>query len=104
MEIPEREAIRHTAAKYSYDTFTDEPGLSLRGNADEVAAELSAELQKRLLVAGVEVVETRLTHLAYAEIASAMLQRQQAIAIIAARENRRRRRLHGRRRAAPTHR
>ena len=51
-----------------------------------MAAELSAELQKRLLVAGVEVVETRFTHLAYApEIASAMLQRQQAIAIIAAR-------------------
>ncbi|MBM7568143.1 SPFH domain-containing protein [Paenibacillus sacheonensis] len=86
VEITSETSIRHTAARYAYDTFTDEPGLSLRGNADEVAAELSAELQKRLLVAGVEVVETRLTHLAYApEIASAMLQRQQAIAIIAAR-------------------
>jgi len=86
VEIQSETAIRHTATKYAYDTFTDEPGLSLRGNPDEVAAELSAELQQRLMVAGVEVLETRLTHLAYApEIASAMLQRQQAAAIIAAR-------------------
>jgi len=62
-------------------------GISLRGNADEVANELSIELQARLQLAGVEVVEARLTHLAYStEIASAMLQRQQASAILAARQ------------------
>lgn len=86
VELTSETSIRHTAAKYAYDTFTDEPAQSLRGNSDEVAAELSAELQHRLHVAGIEVLETRITHLAYApEIASAMLQRQQAIAIIAAR-------------------
>jgi regulator of protease activity HflC (stomatin/prohibitin superfamily) len=74
------------ATKYPYDTFT-ESGYSLRGNAEEVAAELARELQARLSVAGVEVIEARLTHLAYAtEIASAMLQRQQASAIVAARQ------------------
>ncbi|MDF2719957.1 MAG: domain / Band 7 family protein, partial [Paenibacillus sp.] len=62
-------------------------GYSLRGNTEEVAAELAKELQSRLSVAGVEVIEARLTHLAYStEIASAMLQRQQASAIISARE------------------
>ena len=61
--------------------------IHLRGNADEVAAELSLELQQRLSVAGVEVIESRLTHLAYStEIASAMLQRQQASAILSARQ------------------
>jgi malate/lactate dehydrogenase len=74
------------ATKYPYDVF-EEGGYSLRGNAEEVAAELAHELQERLAVAGVEVLEARLTHLAYAtEIASAMLQRQQASAILAARQ------------------
>ncbi|GIO10466.1 membrane protein [Cohnella xylanilytica] len=87
VEIQSETAIRHIAAHYAYDTFEDAQAPSLRGNADEVAAELSKELQARLTVAGVEVIETRITHLAYApEIASAMLQRQQAIAIIAARQ------------------
>lgn len=86
VEIQSEAAIRAVATKYPYDTFeTDE--LTLRGNAEEVANELTAELQERLKVAGVEVIEARLTHLAYStEIAQAMLQRQQASAIIAARQ------------------
>lgn len=87
VEIQSETAIRHIAAQYPYDIFSEENKLSLRGNADEVAAEMMIELQNRLAVAGVEVLETRLTHLAYAaEIASAMLQRQQAIAIVSARQ------------------
>ncbi len=87
VEVQSETAIRHIAANYAYDTFADEQKPSLRGNADEVSRELTTELQSRLSLAGVEVIETRLTHLAYApEIASAMLQRQQAIAIIAARQ------------------
>jgi len=86
VEIQSETAIRHIAAQYPYDVFSSDAASSLRGNADEVAAELGNELQNRLAVAGVKVLETRLTHLAYAqEIASAMLQRQQAIAIVAAR-------------------
>ncbi len=87
VEIQSETAIRHIAAKYPYDTFEDDTVASLRGNADEVAAELLRELQDRLDVAGVELRETRITHLAYApEIASAMLQRQQATAIVSARQ------------------
>jgi regulator of protease activity HflC (stomatin/prohibitin superfamily) len=86
VEIQSETALRHVATRYPYDTF-EEGGYSLRGNADEVASELARELQERLSVAGVEVLEARLTHLAYAtEIASAMLQRQQATAILAARQ------------------
>ncbi len=86
VEIQSETALRHVAAKYPYDNF-QEGGQSLRSNADEVGAELLAELTQRLAVAGVEVMEARLTHLAYAtEIASAMLQRQQAEAILAARQ------------------
>ncbi|OPH60361.1 hypothetical protein BC351_17850 [Paenibacillus ferrarius] len=86
VEIQSETALRHVASKYPYDRF-DSDGYSLRGNADEVAAELSLELQHRLSVAGVEVIESRLTHLAYStEIASAMLQRQQASAILSARQ------------------
>lgn len=86
VEIQSETALRHVASKYPYDNLSGD-GLSLRGHADEVAAELSRELQSRLLVAGVEVMEARLTHLAYStEIASAMLQRQQAAAIISARQ------------------
>src|SRR5690606_38755236 len=87
VEIQSETAIRHIAAQYSYDSFADGHATSLRGNADEVASELMRELQERLSVAGVRVIETRLTHLAYApEIASAMLQRQQAAAIVASRQ------------------
>jgi len=86
VEIQSETALRHVATKYPYDNY-EEDGYSLRGNAEEVANELTRELQERLAVAGVEVLEARLTHLAYAtEIASAMLQRQQADAIIAARQ------------------
>ncbi|PKM80808.1 MAG: hypothetical protein CVU89_11710 [Firmicutes bacterium HGW-Firmicutes-14] len=86
VEIQSETALRHVATKYPYDLFEDD-GYSLRGNAEEVAEELARELQIRLAVAGVEVMEARLTHLAYAtEIASAMLQRQQASAIVSARQ------------------
>ena len=86
VKIQSETALRHVATKYPYDNFNSE-GYSLRSNAEEVVAELCRELAERLSVAGVEVTEARLTHLAYAtEIASAMLQRQQASAIIAARQ------------------
>lgn len=69
------------------ESAEDEAALTLRGNPNEVSAKLTAELQARLAVAGVKVIETRLTHLAYAtEIASAMLQKQQSAAILAARQ------------------
>jgi regulator of protease activity HflC (stomatin/prohibitin superfamily) len=86
VEIQSETALRHVATGYPYDNFEDE-GYSLRGNSKEVADELCHELQERLSLAGVKVMEARLTHLAYAtEIASAMLQRQQASAILAARQ------------------
>jgi regulator of protease activity HflC (stomatin/prohibitin superfamily) len=78
-------AVRHLASSYPYDA--DEKTISLRRNVDEVSSSLQTELQERLGRAGVEVMEARLSHLAYApEIASAMLRRQQAAAIIAARQ------------------
>ncbi|MDG2028155.1 MAG: SPFH domain-containing protein [Acidimicrobiales bacterium] len=78
-------AIRHLGTQYPYDDF-DGDSVSLRADPDTVAATLHEELQDRLDDAGVEVVETRLTHLAYAtEIAEAMLRRQQASAVVAAR-------------------
>lgn len=86
VEIQSETALRHVASKYPYDQ-PDTTGFSLRANTEEIALELTEELQKRLEIAGVKVIESRLTHLAYStEIASAMLQRQQAEAIIAARE------------------
>ncbi|MTV50124.1 SPFH domain-containing protein [Heliobacillus mobilis] len=86
VEIQAETALRHVATKYPYDSFEGN-GSSLRGNTEEIATEIARELQARLTVAGVEVLEARLTHLAYAtEIASAMLQRQQASAILAARQ------------------
>ncbi|MEZ2715738.1 SPFH domain-containing protein [Niallia circulans] len=86
VEIQSETAIRHVATKYPYDTF-ENAELTLRGNAEEVSNELTTELQARLDLAGVEVIEARLTHLAYStEIAQAMLQRQQASAIISARQ------------------
>ena len=86
VEIQSETAIRHIATQYPYDTF-NEDDLTLRGNTTEVSDELAQELQERLAMAGVEVIETRLNHLAYAtEIANAMLQRQQAKAILSARQ------------------
>ena len=79
-------AVRHLASAYPYDEY-DHDTVSLRGSTDKVSDALRAELQERLRSAGVEVIEARLIHLAYApEIAGAMLQRQQAAAIIAARQ------------------
>ncbi|MGR3934512.1 SPFH domain-containing protein [Streptomyces sp. BRA346] len=78
-------AVRHIAIEYPYDAH-DEDGLSLRGNAEEITEKLAIELHARVEAAGVRIIESRFTHLAYApEIASAMLQRQQAGAVVAAR-------------------
>ncbi|KOG32973.1 SPFH domain-containing protein [Streptomyces resistomycificus] len=78
-------AVRHIAIEYPYDAH-EEDGLSLRGNAEEITEKLAVELHARVEAAGVAIIESRFTHLAYApEIASAMLQRQQAGAVVAAR-------------------
>jgi regulator of protease activity HflC (stomatin/prohibitin superfamily) len=79
-------AVRHIAIEYPYDAY-EEDRLSLRGNAEEITEKLAVELTARVQAAGVTIVESRFTHLAYApEIASAMLQRQQAGAVVAARK------------------
>src|SRR5262245_1038504 len=79
-------AVRHLASSYPYDDY-DSDGISLRGSTDKISEFLKTELHERFKPAGVEVMETRLSHLAYSpEIAQAMLQRQQAGAIIAARQ------------------
>lgn len=76
--------VRTIAAKYPYDS---EKQPSLRGNADEITKELKAELHKKLELAGIEVEEVKLSHLAYApEIASSMLKRRQAVAVLQARK------------------
>ncbi len=78
-------ALRHVATTHPYDDPTDNE-ISLRGSIDIVAAELAREVAERVALAGVEVVEVRISHLAYAqEIAQAMLRRQQANAVVAAR-------------------
>jgi hypothetical protein len=85
VHVQSETAIRHLGMQYPYDDFQGDR-ISLRANPDEVAATLHAEVQERLRSAGVDVVETRLSHLAYAtEIAEAMLRRQQAAAVVAAR-------------------
>ena len=77
-------ALRHVAGSHPYDGPDDE--LTLRGSTDEVSAQLAREVAARITVAGVEIIEVRISHLAYAsEIAQAMLQRQQASAVVAAR-------------------
>lgn len=86
VKIQSETALRHIASQYPYDHFEDESTPSLRENTDRVSQALAQELQERLAVAGVEVLDARLTHLAYSpEIAHAMLQRQQAEAVVAAR-------------------
>jgi hypothetical protein len=83
--VQSESALRAIAATHPYDSV-DQSHSSLRGSADIVNSELNQELHARLAIAGIEVLEARLSHLAYApEIAGAMLQRQQAEAIIAAR-------------------
>ena len=80
-------ALRNLATQHPYDAHDDATKLSLRGNTAEVADQLKSEVQARLAKAGVEVIEARISHLAYApEIAAVMLRRQQANAIIAARQ------------------
>ena len=87
IQVQAETAVRHIANEYPYDIGADPKAFTPRGSADEVSKKLTIELQSRLDVAGIQVVETRLTHLAYSpEIAGAMLQRQQAAAIIAARQ------------------
>ena len=84
-------ALRHVASIYAYDHMEDDDSnsstITLRTNIEEVSLALMEELDRRLEAAGVDVIDARLTHLAYApEIAQAMLRRQQAEAIIAARK------------------
>jgi regulator of protease activity HflC (stomatin/prohibitin superfamily) len=87
VKIQSESALRHLAGLYPYDITEGEHQLSLRGSADDVSEALRKELQERLGKAGVVIDEARLSHLAYSpEIAAAMLQRQQASAIIAARQ------------------
>src|SRR5947209_4186012 len=79
-------ALRNMVTSYPYDSH-DEQHQSLRGHTGSIAAHLKAEIQEKVQLAGVEIVDARISHLAYApEIAQAMLQRQQASAIIAARQ------------------
>ena len=86
VKVQTEAAVRNLATRYKYDAH-EEDQMSLRGNTAEVADHLKKEIQDRLAKAGVDVIEARISHLAYApEIAQAMLQRQQAGAIIAARQ------------------
>lgn len=81
-------AVRHLAGAYPYDTFEDheQDTMTLRGGTEHVNAQLERELQERFDRAGIRVIEARISHLAYApEIAEAMLRRQQAAAVVAAR-------------------
>jgi regulator of protease activity HflC (stomatin/prohibitin superfamily) len=86
VRVQTESAIRNLASQYAYDAY-EENALSLRSHPVETSAQLKQEVQDRLAQAGVEVIEARISHLAYApEIAGAMLQRQQAAAVIAARQ------------------
>jgi regulator of protease activity HflC (stomatin/prohibitin superfamily) len=86
VKVQTESAVRNLATQYPYDAYIEDH-KSLRANTQEIAEQLKVEIQERLTKAGVEVLEARINHLAYApEIASAMLQRQQAGAIIAARQ------------------
>ncbi|MGV6851834.1 MAG: SPFH domain-containing protein [bacterium] len=86
VNIQSESALRGLASRFPYDHNDSEDEISLRGHPQEVAVQLQKDIQARLTDAGVEVIEARISHLAYApEIANAMLQRQQASAIIAAR-------------------
>ncbi|HEY3505586.1 MAG TPA: SPFH domain-containing protein [Actinocatenispora sp.] len=86
VSIQAETAVRHVAGAYPYDSH-DDAGLSLRDNADEITAKMSDEIGARVAAAGVKVIESRITRLSYApEIAQVMLQRQQAGAVVAARQ------------------
>ena len=83
--VQSESALRHVATGHPYDD-TLGTGTSLRGSTDEVSDQLASEVAERVLIAGVEVIEVRISHLAFApEIAQAMLRRQQASAVVAAR-------------------
>ena len=85
VRVQAESALRHVATTHPYDDPAGE-GTSLRGNVDTVADELAQEVAQRVTIAGVEIVEVRISHLAYSpEIAQAMLRRQQASAVVAAR-------------------
>jgi SPFH domain / Band 7 family len=85
VRVQAESALRHVATTHPYDDQTDN-GFSLRGSTDMVAGELAQEVAQRVAIAGVEILEVRISHLAYApEIAQAMLRRQQASAVVAAR-------------------
>ena len=85
VRVQAESALRHVATTHPYD-YPAESGPSLRGSTDVVAGELAVEMAERVAIAGVEIVEVRISHLAYAaEIAQAMLRRQQANAVVAAR-------------------
>jgi len=85
VSVQSESALRHVATSHPYDDTTG-TGTSLRGSTDVVAAQLAREVAERVVIAGVEVVEVRISHLAYSpEIAQAMLRRQQANAVVAAR-------------------
>ncbi len=87
VHIQSETGIRHIASQYPYDNFNHAEEISLRQHSDEVCEELKQDLQKRFELAGVEILDARIMHLAYSsEIASAMLQRQQAKAVLAARQ------------------
>ena len=89
IQVQSETGIRHIASRYAYDLYENvgENTLTLRQNSDEIAEVLANDLQKRLDVAGVSVIESRIMHLAYSqEIAAAMLQRQQANAVLSARK------------------
>jgi regulator of protease activity HflC (stomatin/prohibitin superfamily) len=86
VSVQSEAALRHLAMSYSYDTFDDDKQITLRGGMEEISASLKKEVQDRVTRAGVLIEEARIGHLAYApEIAGAMLQRQQAEAVVAAR-------------------
>jgi regulator of protease activity HflC (stomatin/prohibitin superfamily) len=85
VRVQAESALRHVATTHPYDDPAGD-GTSLRGSVDVVAAELAGEVAERVAIAGLEIVEVRISHLAYApEIAQAMLRRQQANAVVAAR-------------------
>lgn len=88
VQVQSEAAVRHLANLFAYDNFEDEEAtITLKDGAQQVSQMLEKELNERLERAGIDVIEARITHLAYApEIASAMLQRQQATAVVAARK------------------
>lgn len=88
VDIQSEAAVRHLASSYAYDTIEDEnASITLRDGSGKINEMLEKELNERIIQAGVEVIEARISHLSYApEIAGAMLQRQQATAVVAARK------------------